>query len=492
MRSPAVDGSLLPAAGHSSGGLSSGGLCSDQLDGQGRQPLPLSARGALETLRTLPRLFSGCLKPGYDEPFVRFTLRGVETFVLFEPELIRHCFIRNAGNYEQSPTRLRYVRPIFGDSLMTDSNAAARQLRKAVAGVFTPPRMRGYCEVMATRTGEELRDFAKGLMTSGHSQPVRLADLAARITLSNLSAALFSGAFDDCLDELLDAANRLYDSYKPRDLQEDDAAALYIPAIDRPARDKAAGDLRTIARKAVERRIREGVQDDDLLDRLIAADADAADGAPLVPGEGCRLDRVVDNVVSFLVAGHETTASTVSWTLYQLTCDRAAAARAIAEADRVLSRKAPPRDWLASAPWIAACVQEALRLFPIVPILAREAQQDDTLAGVTVPAGSVVMIAARLLHRQHRHYPRPEKFDPARFLPQNRSAIDRMTWLPFAIGPRNCIGAAFGMLESVIVTASILSRFDFDYAADAPPSTEMRVICRSGNGIPMVLRPRGG
>lgn len=443
---------------------------------QNREPGRLP--GALQSLRELPLRFANCLKPGYAEPFVRFSLRGVETFVLFEPELIRHCFIRNAANYEQSPTRLRYVRPIFGESLMTGTNARARQLRKSVAGIFAPDRMRQFCQAMDARSRKEA-----GLLARRLDGPVIMADEAARMTLSNLSAALFSGGFDDHLGELVASANRIYAAYHPRDLEADDAAALYIPTIDRTERDEAVSTMRGIVGRLVSERLAVGPVGDDLLDRLIAFSLQHHDA-------GEQRDRIVDNAMSFLIAGHETTASTVSWALYLLTRHPDAMSRATAEADALLAKGRRPLDWVDEAPFIAACIEETLRLYPIVPILAREAAKPDMLGEIGVPAGSVIMIAARLLHRQHRHFPEPDLFDPRRFLPANRHAIDRMTYLPFAIGPRNCIGAAFGLQEAVIVTARLLRQFSVEYAGEDEPGTQMRVICRSGNGIPMHFTPR--
>ena len=149
-----------------------------------------------------------------------------------------------------------------------------------------------------------------------------------------------------------------------------------------------------------------------------------------------------------------------------------------------------PKHWPEHLAFTLACVEETERLYPPAPIFTRQAEKDDVAAGVEMPSGSIVMLPVRLMHRMPRFWTQPDHFVPERFLPENRSGVERFAFLPFGLGPRMCIGSTFGNRESIILVAAILARFDLTYAGTEPPVAELKFVLRTDNGIPLRLSER--
>ena len=189
-------------------------------------------------------------------------------------------------------------------------------------------------------------------------------------------------------------------------------------------------------------------------------------------------DELRDNLLTFIVAGHETTALTLAWALYLCAFDPDVQDRAATEARAILGDRAAAAADMERLPLIQRIVSEALRLYPPAAFLSRAAQAHDRLCGREVRPGDTVMLPIYALHRHHLLWTNPDAFDPDRFL----TPPDRYAFLPFGAGPRICIGAGFAMQEAVIILATLLSRFRFTAIAGRAP--EPRMI--------LTLRPHGG
>lgn len=223
----------------------------------------------------------------------------------------------------------------------------------------------------------------------------------------------------------------------------------------------------------------------DLLDVLLRARAE--DGTPLTDGEIC------DEVATFMLAGHETSANTLAWSLALLSAYPAARERLQEELEAVLGDRDPEAADVARLPWARAVVSEALRLYPPAWTIERDTLADDAVAGTPVPAGSLVAISPYLVHRHPAFWPDPAGFDPRRFLPGGHgdaATRHRYAFIPFGGGRRACVGASFAELETVLVLATIARRFRLELTERGMPAPLAQVTLRPGRNLPMRLRHR--
>jgi len=219
----------------------------------------------------------------------------------------------------------------------------------------------------------------------------------------------------------------------------------------------------------------------DVLTLLLAArDPDTGRGLPEAS--------IRANIVTFINAGHETTANALTWTLYLLSQAPDWRARAEAEADAAFDPARPAS--LEGCLVLRAVLEEAMRLYPPVALLTHEAIADDVMLGVPVPARTIVLISPYVLHRHRRLWEAPDAFDPSRFLGERRERIDRFAYIPFGAGPRVCIGISFAMQEAVIVLANFLRAFRFELVDGQTVATRQRVTLRPQNGLKMHARRR--
>jgi cytochrome P450 len=222
----------------------------------------------------------------------------------------------------------------------------------------------------------------------------------------------------------------------------------------------------------------------DCLLLAMAAAHEAAHGRPM-SAEAFR-----NEAATLFLAGHETTAATLAWAWYLLDKAPWAAARLREEARAVLGGRAAGFADLPALPYTRAVVEETLRLYPPIPLLAREAREDTTVAGHAVPRGGLVMAVPWLLHRHRRLWERPDHFLPERFLPGGSAeGRPRHAFIPFSLGPRVCTGAAFAMAEAVIVLATLSQRFAPRLAPGACVFPVARLTLKPGGTLPMLIGP---
>ena len=210
----------------------------------------------------------------------------------------------------------------------------------------------------------------------------------------------------------------------------------------------------------------------------------------LDPSTGRRLDlkEVRSNILTFLSAGHETTANTLAWSLFLLSQAPKWRSQVADEAEREL---AGPVDGLADRLTVTkAVIDETLRLYPPIAALSREAIDSDTLANMAIKPRSLIVISPYVLHRHRRLWSEPDSFDPARFLPEVRGSIPRFAYLPFGIGPRTCIGSSFALQEATIVLAVLTRYFDLRLSPEADVWPLQRITLRPANGLPMKISER--
>lgn len=404
---------------------------------------------------------------------------------LADPAAIRHVLVDNVANYRKDDLQLRVLSPGLGDGLLTAEGDAWRKARRTVAPLFTPKRVAALAKAMQPPVEAHVERLLR--RRPGHT--VDLSRLMTTLTFDVLAATLFSNVIDGGAEAFGAALTRYFETQGRVDPLDIFNAPSWIPRIGRVMAQPSIAFFERQVREIVAARtaaISQGIEPPaDLLTALIAA-RDPENG------QGLSEREVGANIVTFIGAGHETTANVLTWAFYLLS----QAPEALAEVER--EADAAGDDIVGAAlsadrlPMTRAVIEEAMRLYPPVATLTRSAIETDVAAGVTIPKGALVVIPPYVIHRHKRLWSQPSRFVPERFLPGARESIDRFAFLPFGAGPRICVGMQFAMVEAMIVLATLARRVRLTYAGDAPPEPMQRITLRPKGGMPMVALPRTG
>jgi cytochrome P450 len=425
-------------------------------------------------------------QPSYTLPYLQVKFFGQLTTIANHPGLIRHILVDNAANYAMQPIRQLVLRPILRDGLLTAEGDVWKRSRKAMAPVFTPRHARGFAGQMLNKTEEFAARYEK---PARDASPVNIAVGMTELTYEILAETLFSGniatgteGFADKVDSLLHNMGRI----DPMDLLR---APAWVPRVTRIAGRKALAAFRAIVSETMDARRTDIVAGksvpDDFLTLLLKLEGP----------DGLSRDEIEDNILTFIGAGHETTARALAWTLYCVAESPHYRTLMEDEIDRVIASGAEPVDWLDRMPHVRAAFEEALRLYPPAPSINRAPLADDhwtdeTGRTITLPAGQSVLVMPWTLHRHTLYWDRPRHFIPERFLPENRDSIQRFQYLPFGAGPRVCIGATFALQEAVIALGVLMKRYRFDVTADTKPWPVQRLTVQPLSGIAMTVSAR--
>ena len=455
---------------------------------------PLFRPPAPRPLRRPPDLFA-FLKAARENPLTSWTEEHFESpilaatgvlgrvTVLSEPAAIRHVLVENAANYRKDDLQRRVLAPGLANGLLTAEGEEWRAQRRALAPLFSPRHVAGFAAAM----DEAALRLVHRLLRRGGERVVDMAVEMTRVTLDVLERTIFTHGLARDPDALGRAITRYFDAIGPVDPLDVFGLPDWLPRVGRlkarPALrffDEVVSELME-ARKALLASGRPAPS--DLLTLLLRArDPDT--------GRGLSDLDVRANIVTFIGAGHETTANALSWSLYLLSQSPEILDRVRDEIDDVVAGApdAPvPTDRLTLT---RAVVDEAMRLYPPVPFMSRAAIGEDRLGTMKIPAGSLVMIAPYVLHRHRRLWSEPDAFDPDRFLPGRRETIDRYAYLPFGAGQRVCIGASFSLQETVIVLARMVGAVRFELLPGHQVAPVQRVTLRPGGGLPMRIGAR--
>ncbi len=408
-----------------------------------------------------------CVREFGDTVFLR--LPGRDVLVLNRPEDIESVLLTQRTNFIKHTFFWRHVTAIFGNGLLTSEGEFWLRQRRLAAPAFHPDRIAAYADVMAAYADRQADAWADG---DGDGEPRDVHKDMMRVTMEIVSKTLF----DVEVEEDVEAIGRSFDLVireiakrfrRPIKI----ADWIPLPGNLRYRRGVALLD-RLVARVLAERRARPGDRG-DLLSMLMAARDD--DGKPMS-------DRQLrDELITLFLAGHETTAIALSWTLFLLARNPSVEERLSREIGEALGARLPRAADLPSLRYAEAVVRESLRLFPPAYVIGREAIADCVIGGYDVSAGTTIYFAPWVLHRDSRHFPDPETFRPERWLDGSTAKLPRYAYIPFGGGPRVCIGERFAMMEGVLVLVTLLRRFRLEM--DGPDPTPFPSI---------TLRPEGG
>lgn len=400
---------------------------------------------------------------------VLLPLRHRAFYLVTHPAQIARVLHENADGYDKSTRSYAKIRSLLGEGLVTSGGAAWARQRRLVQPAFHGHRIREFAGLVADLASEAMDSWE---MRARRGEPVEVGTEMTRLTLRIVGRAFFGTEVGGRSDEIGRAITVALEHTSRR------AEGLVDPgAFPTPGHRRFRSALRRLDHLVSvliqETRRRPG-EDRHLLSLLLDARDDST-------GEGLTDREVRDQVLTLLLAGHETTATALSWTCHLLSLSPAEQERLAEEAGRVLDGRPAGCGHQGNLPYTRAVVQEALRLFPPLWLIERRALVEDVLAGVTVPAGATIALSPYVTHRHPDLWEDPDRFDPERFLSGGSGHKGPYAYFPFGGGPRACVGAGFAMLEAQLILATLAARFRLR------PGSEREVAPRPG----ITLRPAG-
>jgi len=411
----------------------------------------------------------------FEEPIVRDGLPFMSALVVSDPEAVRHVLLDNAANYRKDDLLLRILGPGLGQGLLTVEGQQWRKQRHAVAPMFARRTIYGFAEAMKVAIAE----FVSRWLALGDDATVDLAREAGNLTLDVLRRTIISEGFEENNDAVLAAMRCYFDSIGRIDPMDALGLPEFIPRPRRGPEREALQFFSSIVEAIIS--ARRGVKDAATPRDLLALLLDASSTDDLSDEE------VRANILTFIAAGHETTANAITWSLYLLSQDQNWRERVADEAEHAHATTDDPCAHLESA---RAVVEEALRLYPPIAAISRVAIGEDEVGGERVDPGTMVIVSPYVLHRHRRLWNHPDMFDPSRFLGPDRERIGRFSYLPFGAGPRTCIGAAFALQEATLAVSEFAKRFIWELAPGFDVQPLLRITLRPKNGLPMRVSRR--
>jgi cytochrome P450 len=415
----------------------------------------------------------------FDAPLVHAQALGRNRFYVMDPALIQETLVGNADALAKGPELKRSLAAALGQGLLTADGAHWRWQRQSAAPIFRHDRLLAYLPAMLEAAGET-RDRWLGLPAGaeidiGHEMMRTTFDIIVETMLSG-RANIDAAKAEQAISQYLETTGWVFALSLLK-------APSWTPYPGKARSIAAARHLRAeIGRIAAARRAA-GSQSGDLIDLLLAA-SDPETGRMMSDAE------ITDNLLTFVAAGHETTALGLAWTFDLLSRNPDCAARALAEIEDVTAGGALKPEHVAKLAYTRQVFQEAMRLYPPAPIIARVTTRPFNVGNSPAPIGSMIYIPIYALHRHRMLWDQPDQFDPDRFAPEPSKARHRYAYLPFGGGPRICIGSAFAMMEGVALLATLLRAVRLTSLADQPPKPRMRLTLRPGSKLMMRVEPR--
>jgi cytochrome P450 len=384
----------------------------------------------------------------------------------------------NLANYPKSEIMRRMLRPAIGESLFNADGADWKWQRQAVAPVFTHRNVVALAPAM-TATAE--RAAARLAQSGGRAELVKEMLTA---TFDVICDVALSGREHFDSETFAKAITQYFQTAGRASLLDFLGFPEWFP---RPGELLAGSSVRTmhsmVAAAIDARRKHATGQADDLLDHMLGAE-DPETGQRMSPED------LIYNMQFFIVAGHETTALALAWALYLLANAPEHQDKARAQVSAQLGGRAAMAEDLPAMPFIQQVLEESMRLYPPVGLLARNVLKEDELCGRQMRPNDILFLPIWALHRHELLWDKPELFDPNRFDPQTGPKRDKYQYLPFGAGPRVCVGANFAMMQAGIILATLVQRFRFAPSQPAPHPV-MTMTVRPEPGVFLQIEPLG-
>lgn len=401
-----------------------------------------------------------------------------DAYLVNHPEYVRRVLAQDYTHFSKRTIDYHVLSQFMGKGLITNDGPPWVRQRKLMQPLFTNRSVDGFDGTINALTRELITDWEKR-----HGDgPIWVDREMSTLTFRIAGRTLFGSDIDRYAQEvasIVDAVN-----LEPQELRALMTLVAWLPTPQNLRWKRARKRLDEIVYTIIDKKRRQDAgHDENILDRLLnARDQDT--------GEGMPRRQIRDEVVTLMLAGHETSANALAWTLYLLATHPDIEERLLRDLAAALGGGPASAADLARLPYLKQVVQESMRLYPPVWGAARRCEQAESLGPYTLPANSYVAVVYYALHRHPEFWPDAERFDPDRFEPGASQGRHSYCYIPFAAGPRTCIGANMAMLEVQLVLAQLLQRFELRVVPDHPVEAVAKVTLRPRHGLPMIVRRR--
>ena len=406
---------------------------------------------------------------------IHYRFGSAHVYLLKNPEHIKDVFVTHQHKFVKG-RGIQWAKLFLGEGLLTSEGEFHTRQRRLSQPAFHRQRIGAYAEIMA-----DYADRARGRWSDG--QEIAFESEMHALTLAIAGRTLFG---EDMADEAAEIGAALTDvlSLFPRFALPFARAIQALPLPSNRRFDRARKRLDATVYRIIALRRKSGEDKGDLLSMLMAAQDDEGDGGRMSDVQ------LRDEVMTLLLAGHETTANALCWTFYLLARNPDAEARLHAEIDDVLDGRLPGLDDVPRLRYAEQVLAESMRLFPPAWGIGRKVVADHSLGEWTLPAGALVSMSPWVTHHDERFFPDPFRFDPERWLPEARAARPRFSYFPFGGGARQCIGEPFAWMEGVLLLSTLAQLFRFRVRQDAVVEPEALITLRPRGGLPMIVEAR--
>ena len=437
---------------------------------RGTGPVPVWRGFVGERARTA---VYGWSEQAFERWYIQRDVFGHRVHIVMHPDMVQHVLLDNAANYEKPKLVKKLLKPVIGRGLLSSDGELWRAQRKIVAASFAPPAVDALVPVFG-----DVAEDAAGEWEAGSRD---MAREATRATMQVISKALFSGDERLTSEEAMAHIAHALEGVSEARMQ----LLLGLPMIPVSPRGLRGRRGQIYLRRTLATLVGERMQPDAPDDFVTHMIRSLHDRFP----EGEALELAVDNAATFYLAGHETTANAISWTLFILSeqpewQERASAEAAAAVASGV-DAELPGR-----LPLLRMIVDEVLRLYPSAPRFDREAAAFDRIGEIDVQPGDFVSVWPWLIHRHRKLWNDPDAFDPERFSPRQKDDRHRFQYIPFGAGPRTCVGARFAMAEGLTILACWLAEWRFSPMPGRDVQVSGMVTLRPKGGLPLRIERR--
>jgi cytochrome P450 len=415
----------------------------------------------------------------YEEELFRSRFVNRDTVFVMKPDLIKEVLVDRADAFVRAEAMRRALGPALGNAILTADGADWRWQRRAAAPVFRHERLMGFAPAMiaaAERTRDRWLALPSGTV-------INIAREMMLTTFDIIVETMLSGHAGIDVDRVEHGITDYLDSTSWTIALTLLRIPQWMPFPGKPRAARARDYLRSeILRIVAERRTSRDAPADLITLLLGARDPET--------GQAMSDREIADNLLTFITAGHETTALALTWTFYLLSRHPEVEQRVLQEITQVAGQRPLEPHHAAELTYTTQVIQEAMRLYPPAPIVVRAAAKDVEVGGTRIPRGTGVYVPIYAVHRHRKLWPLPDRFDPDRFAPEAAKARHRYAYLPFGAGPRICIGMGFAMLEAVLILATLLRSTRATLRPGYTPELKLRVTLRPAAGMPMRIEPR--
>ncbi len=444
-----------------------------------KEPLPL-----FSMITTARRNFLAIFEEKcFEYQFFSTRILNRKVFVCNSPDTVAQAFIALHDSFQRKTPQMRHaLSPLLGDGLFISDGDLWKRRRRIVAPIVHASRMKLFAPTMVEAAHETAERWAQ--LPNG--APIDALREMATLTAEIICRTIFGPRLgSEHATEIVASFSAYQREVGQLDLPYLLGLPDWLPRYQSRAVHRAAKRIDRVLDDIIRRCEERLLSGEQSMIRMLLEARD--------PETGDRLDRAAlrNEAAVIFMAGHETTANSLAWTWFLLSQAPDVEERLQAELADVLGGRLPGLDDVPRLIYTRAVFEEAIRLYPPVPLLGRQALRDESIRNRTIPAGSLVVVIPWLLHRHRRLWEQPDHFIPERFLPENAGSRQRYSYIPFSVGPRVCAGQAFGSTEAILCLATLAQRVRLRLAPGAVVEPVCRLTLRPGETLPMLVERRG-